>query len=220
MILGLLIVIKNIHTIMFIHLPIEIWQCILNSLDFKSQIIMRMVCKLFYEKLEIWDFNNISFIYTEKFTDTILLAYPFIRYLYAARNQMITNVNHLTNLQILRAWGTSCGISDNGIKNIDLIFLDVDDNPKITNVNHLTNLQKLWAGGTDCGIDDNGIKNLNLIELHADNNPKITNVNHLTNLQKLWATGYCGIDDTGIKDLKNLIELHANYNPKITKKID
>ena len=204
---------------MFIHLPVEIWQCILNLLDFKSQIIMRMTCKLFYEKLEIWDFNNISYQYLGKLTDTILLAYPFIRYLGAAHNPRITDVNYLTNLQKLWAWDTNSSIDDNGIKNLNLIELDADYNPKITNINHLTNLQVLCASG-DCGINDAGIKNLNLIELRASNNPKITNVNHLTNLQILQACRACGIDDAGIKDLKNLIELHAANNPKITKKID
>ena len=158
---------------MFIHLPIEIWQLILNSLNFKSQIIMRMVCKLFYEKLEIWNFNNIPHKYLRKLTDTILLAYPFIRYLNAAHNSRITNVNHLTDLQKLWAFGSSCGISDTGIKNLNLIYLDADHNPKITNVNHLTNLQILLARYS-CGVTDDGIKDLKLIALHAYGNPEIT----------------------------------------------
>ena len=132
MILGLLIVIKYTQTIMFIHLPIEIWQCILNSLDFKSQITMRMVCKLFYEKLEIWDFDRIPYKYIEKLTDIILLAYPFIRYLWASYNPKITDVNHLTNLQKLWAFG-NCGIDDTGIKDLkNLIILNAYGNPKIT----------------------------------------------------------------------------------------
>ena len=202
---------------MFIHLPIEIWQCILNLLDFKSQMTMRMICKSFYEKLEIWNFYTIPSKYTNKLTDSILLAYPFIRYLDAICNPKITNVNHLTSLQILWASGDS-GIDDNGIKNLNLIELYANNNPRITNVNHLTNLQILWAN-YNSGIDDIGIKNLNLIELYASNNPKITNANHLTNLQKLWTNNDSGIDDNGIKDL-NLVKLYAGNNPKITKKID
>lgn len=40
---------------MFCHLPIEIWQLILNLTDFKSRIILRQTCKMFYSKLEIWE---------------------------------------------------------------------------------------------------------------------------------------------------------------------
>ena len=168
MILGLFI----LTILMFIYLPIEIWQCILNLLNFKNKIIMRMACKLFYDKLEIWDFCNIHYRYRNTLTNTILLAYPFIRYLNATYNPKITNVNHLTNLKILWACGTS-GIDDYGIKNLNLIELYAYNNPKITNANHLTNLKVLWAYGNS-GIDDNGIKNLDLIELYAFNNPKIT----------------------------------------------
>src|SRR5205085_1961745 len=84
--------------------------------------------------------------------------------LYATNNNKITNINHMSNLQKLDAYG-DCGIDDNGIKNLtNLIFLNASVNPKITNINHMRHLQTLYAF-VKSGINDEGIKNLtNLIE--------------------------------------------------------
>lgn len=159
---------------MFIHLPIELWQYILDLSDFKSRIVLRLTCKLLHEQLKIYDFTDCHC--KHKLTDEILKSYPFIRKLDASHNYNITNVNHLIHLKVLYAYG-SCGIDDNGIKKLDLIKFDAYDNHKITDVGHLTNLRKLDAGST-CGINDNNIKKLNLTKLYANNNSKITNANH------------------------------------------
>jgi len=58
----------------------------------------------------------------------------------------------------LLAYG-DCGIDDKGIKNVNLVYLFVDDNPKITNVNHMKDLKSLHASGY-CGIDDYGISGI------------------------------------------------------------
>ena len=73
-----------------------------------------------------------------------------------------------------------CGIDQNGIKGLDLIELDVDNNKKIKDISYMKNLKKLSAIG-DCGIDQNGIMGLNLIELSATNNIKIKDVSTYRN---------------------------------------
>ena len=188
--------------------------CIFDKLDFVTQIRFRQICK-WLNRINIHNmYFHIDNKYLCKLSDKILVNYNKLRYLNAKYNEKITNVNHMTNLQILDAsW--ECGIDDNGIKNLNLIKLNASDNPKITDVNHMTNLQILYAYWY-CGIDDNGIKNINLIKLYASYNSKITNINHMTNLQILHASANSGIDDNGIKNLK-LIELNASDNPKITK---
>jgi hypothetical protein len=58
-------------------------------------------------------------------------------------NSIITNINHMTNLQILQA--CDCGINNEGIKNLNLIELYAYGNNNITHINHMTNLKiYLW----------------------------------------------------------------------------
>ena len=200
-------------------LPIDLIQyCIFDKLDFKTQLRFRQICK----RLNRVDIHNMCYNiddeYLDKLSDEILINYPKVKYLDASYNSKITNVNHMTKLQILDIHGM-CGIDNNGIKHLNLIELGAFNNRKITNINHMTKLQILDAS-YDCGLDNNSIKDLNLINLDVWNNPKITNVNHMTNLQILNASGYeCGLDDNGIKDL-NLIKLYNSRNPKITKKMN
>ena len=152
-------------------LPIDLIQyCIFDKLDFVTQIRFRQICKRL-NRIEIHNmYFHINYKCLDKLSDNMLLNYPKIRYLDATNNKKITNVNYMTNLQILNAsWG--CGIGDNGIKHLNLIELYASDNLKITNVNHMTNLQILDAF-YNSGINDNGIKNL--INLNTFDNPKIT----------------------------------------------
>lgn len=89
-------------------------------------------------------------------------------------NNRITDINYLTNLQILNATG-DCGVADNGIKKLtNLTTLTATSNKKITNINHLKKLRILYAEHAS-GITDNGISTLtNLTELYYDYNKKIT----------------------------------------------
>ena len=50
-------------------LPIEIWQVLLDQVDFLSQIRFTMVCKYFYQSLRVTDFMNIDKKYLELLTD-------------------------------------------------------------------------------------------------------------------------------------------------------
>ena len=103
-----------------------------------------------------------------------------LRCLIADGNHQITNVNHMTNLEILhvetiplvRSGGFVCGIGNDGIKNLNLRVLAAKNNPDITNVNHMTNLEKLYALGSSCGLTNGGIKDIRdgLLVLDATDN--------------------------------------------------
>lgn len=199
---------------MDISIPTELFQLILDYADFLIQIRLRCVCKTFHQKLEVCVFYNIHPRYLVMLSDSILQAYPFITILNANQNLEITNLNHMTKLESLFAYGNT-QINDHGISNLNLKELAITDCPKITNLNHMTRLEWLYAGGC-CGVTDAGISKLNLKVLDAWANHKITNVTHLTRLEILNAGMYCGIDDKGIEGL-NLKKLYSMYNPKITK---
>ena len=54
----------------------------------------------------------------------------------ADKNNKISDINHLTNLQYLSAAYDECGINDYGIKNLTrLKVLDKHCNSKLTNIN-------------------------------------------------------------------------------------
>jgi len=161
--------------------PIEIYQLVLSYADFLSQIRLRCVCKTFYERLEIHDFFDVDTKYLGLLSDKILRSYPFIIRLYANYNEKITNVNHLTKLEVLDASGFYCGISSHGISRLSLKELYVDGNPKITDLNHMTRLEILNVS-RNSSINNMSIQKLNLMELIAANNENITNVNHMNKL--------------------------------------
>jgi hypothetical protein len=52
------------------------------------------------------------------------------------------------------------GISDLGIRKVNLIKLNAENNHKITNLNHMEKTLKILYGEWDCGINDKGIKKL------------------------------------------------------------
>ena len=79
----------------------------------------------------------------------------------------------------IRRCGIS-GINQIGIKRLDLIKLNVDDNFQIKDVSFMTNLKELHISG-NCGIDQMGINGLDLIRLNAWDNSKITDVSYMKN---------------------------------------
>jgi hypothetical protein len=220
-------------------IPIEIWQLCLSYAEFLVQIRLRCVCKLFHKKLEVHDFYNIDQKYLRELTDNILASYLFIKKLYAGfitteitnvnhmtrleilnvyDNNKISTVNHLTRLKVLNASGPVCRLADEGIKRLNLTELNASSNYRITNVNHMNQL-KILNAGFFCGIDDVGISQLNLIKLDISGNGRITNINHMTNLEVLYAEEEtCKIGNKGISNL-SLKKLYVKNNPKITKKM-
>ena len=75
-------------------------------------------------------------------------------------------------LKILNCENDS-GIDQNGILELNLIELRVNNNEKIKNMNHMKNTLKKLDCSYDSGIDQNGISELNLIKLDASHNEKI-----------------------------------------------
>jgi hypothetical protein len=189
----------------------DILYLIFINLDFLSKIRLKRVSKNL-NSLEIYDFYNIEKKYLRLLNDQILSKYYFIKYLDASYNNNITNVNHMYNLQKLKT--NNSGITNDGIKNVNLVELNASSNEKIIDVNHMTNLKILNAFGKS-GITNNGIKNLNLVKLIASLNEKIIDVNHMTNLKELSARRKSGITNEGLKNI-NLNKLDAYQNFKIT----
>ncbi len=72
----------------------------------------------------------------------------------ANNNTKITNINHLSKLQILHA-SSICGIDNAGIQDLDLVGLNVQGNKKIYDILHLSRLERLSANGS--GISDTHI---------------------------------------------------------------
>jgi len=64
----------------------------------------------------------------------------------ASNNPNITDVSWMTNLQILDA-SDNCGITNQDIKNLNLVKLNGYNNLNITDVYWMTNLLKLDAHG-------------------------------------------------------------------------
>jgi len=195
-------------------LPIELYQLILTCADFLTRIRLRCANKEFHAKLEIHDFALIDTKYLRLLSNDILRAYPRIQILDASCSLKITNINFMTNLKVLFAFG-ECGIEDKSIADLNLVKLFVSNNSKITTINHMTKLEVLNAGH-ECGIDDFGIQNPNLKKLRVFGNSRITNVNHLTKLKVLNAEYGSGINDMGISNLTNLKKLFIRGNSSIT----
>jgi len=76
---------------------------------------------------------NIYGKYRGRLTQSIIDRYINLEKLDAAFNSKITNVNHLTKLEILDAFGINCGINDAGlVQCVNLKSLNVSYNRKIT----------------------------------------------------------------------------------------
>lgn len=82
----------------------------------------------------------------------------------------ITDVNHMTNLEYLDAGSST--ITNDGVKNINPVELDIHDNFKIYDINHMSKLKILHAGGKSAMTSD-GIKSLKLDDLFALGNSKL-----------------------------------------------
>lgn len=128
-------------------------------------------------------------------------------------NNEITDLNRLTNLQILRTSSDnifSCAIGNNGIKSLtNLTELTIKNTKKITDVNHLVNLLTLDIRYSD-SITNNGINKLtNLTSLNIDYNNNISYINNLINLRTLSAIGSYNISNYGISLLTKLTNIRA-----------
>ena len=214
----------------FILLPIEVINIISHYGHFFDKIRLKSVNKYLYSVVKITDLYDIDDNLLNKLDDNILINYCHVLKLNAKDNPNITNVNHMIYLQKLNAsngncfkcgfhcgrdCNLQCGISDDSIKDLNLIELNANFNPNIINIGHMNKLQILHSC-CNCGIGDSSTQKLNLIKLYLGNNPKITSVRHMNKLEVLCATGFdCNIDDDDIKEL-NLIQLDVSNNYKIT----
>lgn len=201
-----------------VHLPLEVWQCILNVSDFHSQHRLRQVCKLFYYNLFIYDLESLPYDYAEKLNNNILQQHPRLERLYAWSNSAISEINHLTRLTYLDMGEYPCKISDEQLIGLPLLELIVSHNYNVNMINHLTQLTKLVAYG-DCLLDVD-LSGMKLLDLGISLNPYVSEIGHLTTLTCLQATsdsdfGNCTFVESDLRPL-NLLELNMSYNKYIS----
>lgn len=103
-------------------LPIEIWNKILNKLDFRFQINLTSICNYFRKNLFILDLFNIDRKYLLKLTNDILKQKIFmnvhkLKILWSSDS----DVSFLKKLKILHVYGNK--IDQKGIDGLDLIEL-------------------------------------------------------------------------------------------------
>lgn len=123
-----------------------------------------------------------------------------------SNNNVITDLNHLSNTLRILNIGYESIVNDDNIKNCLLIYnIDVSNNKNITALNHLSKTLKIVnISGYYCGVNNEGIKDCLLITtINICYNQKINNLNFLSKtLKKVIKCGDCGIDNEGIKECK------------------
>lgn len=197
-------------------LPAEIWRIISNFSNFTSRVNLTMVCKFFNKNLPITDLYTIEPKYQRLLTNEILKNYPHTTKLNLTNNSNVTNINHLTKLEVLNVSMGECILPYQGIKKLNLKEIDVSYNPYIKTLNDFSQLRVLSARGK-CGLTNQGISKLReLRDLDLTDNPTINKIGHLKKLRVLNAYGKdCVIDDNSIKTL-NLHALDVTQNSNVT----
>jgi hypothetical protein len=94
----------------------EIWQIIINGLNFVDQVSVCLISKYFMINHPVTNLFDSGC----KLTDKISKSYLYVTELFVCNNSKITNVNHMKNLRILHAEG-HCGINDTGINQLVLL---------------------------------------------------------------------------------------------------
>ena len=157
------------------------------------------------QKLTLHWYNCVDDEQLSELTNLVMLS--------ISSTDLVSDVNHLVNLRVLKASTDiyarcASNISNTSLSNLtNLTTLWTDNNPKITDINHMTNLRKLSARGNS-GIGDSGIKNLpELRELYVSDNVKVRDVNHLTKLEVLHMRGKTGITAEGRKHLPKTVKV-------------
>lgn len=195
-------------------LPSDIINNIYDQLNFKSKINLKFVTH-FFAKYPITNLLDAPY---KKLTNDILKLYPLCIKLNIYDCLGVSEISHLTNLQVLYA--NNCCIRNCELKVLtNLTQLDVSNNERIVNLNRLTKLKILRANHIwhKCGVDTDGISALrNLTELDIRGNKNITNLNHLVNLRTLDIGDGCRINYEGISTLTNLTKLSLRGNCRIT----
>ena len=191
-----------------------------NLLSTHSQINLRLVSTHFAHNFPIT--NLYDTFNSSRLTNEILKSYRHVIKLSLLSNSKVTDIDHMTKLQLLSASNSSV-IGDDNLKNqTNMVILYISDNRRITNVNHMRQLLELRASShiyykdRASGITNAGIADLrNLIILYANNNDKITDINHLTKLRELYARGACGIGYDGMAKLNELTVVRAEGNERL-----
>jgi hypothetical protein len=194
-------------------LPDDIYRVIFNLLDFLSQINFKCTSTYFHHNYPITNlYDNVP---KHKLAKEILELYPHATQFDAKFLYKISNLNYLTNLQILNARGHNGWVGNNFISGLtNLTHLDISNNMYITDLSHLCQLRFLMGPKK---LTNQSISTLtNLTTLGIDYNNCIDNLNYLVQLRTLYANCNSVITNKGISELTNLTKLSIDCNPHIT----
>lgn len=161
-------------------LPVDILFEILGYLDFLSKIRFIQITKYFIQNLYIEDFYNIGQNYLSRLPDQLISLNPNIKYLDISENNLVRNINNLTNLKKLN-------ISDlypKKIQNFGLQILKIQSLSEFNNLRYFTGLTKLDIYNSNIHAD---FKNLNLtkLKIQQKSQKRSYKLNCLTKLTKL-----------------------------------
>ena len=206
----------------------SLWYDVFGLLDAKTRLMFVMVCKTVSKHFLITELSkkdmkclnrlctiptvsilkNLQILYAggeTRITQRLINKLDLVE-LNVSSNPQIKTLSHMKLLKKLKADYDVCGIDQNGIRELQLVYFSAN-NPRIKDVSFMQHLKILYAESSS-GIDQNGIMGLDLTEFYARGNYKINNVSFMRNLKILDASIYCGINQKGIIGL-DLIELNA-----------
>lgn len=151
------------------YICIDIWRLIMEYIEFIDKIRIIRINTETYSNLKIYDLYDISYLYLSKLTDNILKQniYRDVAKLNLYYTSNVTDINHLKQIDVLDISINpyiESGINNNGIRDLNPKYLNIDNNINITNINHMSNLIELEACGTI--ISFGGICKLNLKKIY------------------------------------------------------
>ena len=217
---------------LFINLPYEIWNIILNfDGNIKDIYQFRLLCKETYKFYNTYlKIYYLKLPYNNKLGLHVIMQYD-ITYL---NDRILSDLKHITNdssyltddiiikykkLEYLYLSGI-VDVTDKGIKTLmNLKFLRFSPSTRISDISikNLINLEILKC--SYCDITDKSIENLvNLKHLVCNNCNYITDkgIKKLTNLKYLYCNGCQNITNDGIKHISGLEILACRYCDNIT----
>lgn len=199
---------------------IDIWQVICDYCDTITQLNLISTCNLFRSELCIKNLTDPEITYM--LNDDILKQHIYrnLLLLDLTNNQKVTDIRHLTKLNLLN----TKTLDQTNINNMSLINLSAAGNKLITDVSHMKKTLKALDCYGNCGITY--INDLKLTNLDVSGNSKIIDISNMIDTLKVLKCGYadggldnegyikCNIDQSCLIGM-NLIELYTSMNDAI-----
>lgn len=152
-------------------IPIVVLQCIIDLLDFKTQINIKNSCKYFYESLYITNMD-VYLRQCRKITNDVIKKHDKLLYLNLYENRVVTDLSNQRYIKQLQISMASIGYE--GIKHLkDLEVLNISNNSNYFDITNFQNLRELYIRGF------NNIRYEDLLKL-----PKLQTVHVISNYYK------------------------------------